>query len=98
MPASHEAHLPAGRPGRSRGDSRHYRRGRRRHADSFLGQLRQRCALLAEQPMIGRERPELYPGLRSFAFGHYVILYRVLTDEVEIAAVIHGTRDIERLF
>jgi plasmid stabilization system protein ParE len=67
-------------------------------ADSFLGQLRRRCDLLAEQPMIGRERPELYPGLRSFAFGRYVILYRVLADEVEIAAVIHGARDIERLF
>ena len=48
--------------------------------------------------MIGRERSEIHPDLRGFPFGRYVILYRVLTEEVEIVTVIHGARDIENLF
>ncbi len=67
-------------------------------AGTFVAELRERCGVLAEQPLIGRERPELHPDLRGFPMGRYVIFYRVLTDEVEIVTVIHGARDIENLF
>ena len=35
-------------------------------AATFLAELRERCGVLAEQPLIGRERPELHPDLRGF--------------------------------
>ena len=38
-------------------------------ATRFVATIRARCRLLAEQPQIGRERPEPRPGLRSFAVG-----------------------------
>jgi len=67
-------------------------------AGAFLSKLKERCGLLAEQPLIGRERSEIRPDLRGFPFGRYVILYRVLVEEVEIVTVIHGARDVENLF
>ena len=45
-------------------------------AATFLAELRERCGVLAEQPLIGRERPELHPDLRGFPIGRYVIFYR----------------------
>lgn len=67
-------------------------------AGAFLANLKERCNLLAEQPLIGRKRPEIHPDLRGFPIGRYVILYRLLVEEVEIVTVIHGARDIENLF
>ena len=49
-------------------------------------------------PRVGRERPDLGEGLRSFPVGNDVIFYRLLDGVVEIVNVIHGSRDIESLF
>lgn len=59
--------------------------------------LERACRSLATHPGIGRRRPELAPDLRSFAVGNYILFYRVRGDVVEIAAVLHGARDVERL-
>jgi len=42
----------------------------------------------------GRSLPSIS---RSFAVGSYVVFYRLRGDVVEIAAVLHGARDIERI-
>ncbi len=47
---------------------------------------------------MGRARPELPSGLRSFPVGNYLILYRPTDYGVEIVRVVHGSRDIEALF
>lgn len=70
----------------------------RQAARRFVRTLRERCAFLAENPRVGRERPDLGEGLRSFPVGNYVIFYRLLDGVVEIVNVIHGSRDIESLF
>jgi toxin ParE1/3/4 len=55
--------------------------------------------LLAKQPRMGRRRPDLSPGLRSFAAGDYVIIYSIEDDDVvSIHHVFHGSQDIESLF
>lgn len=46
-----------------------------RQADAFLARLNGECRLLARQPRMGRERPELLSNLRSFPVGRYVIFY-----------------------
>jgi toxin ParE1/3/4 len=40
----------------------------------------------------------LFPGLRSLSLEDYGILYRSITDEVEIARVVSGYQNLEALF
>ena len=56
--------------------------------------------LLARYPYLGRARDEdLRPGLRSFPVGDYLIIHRMIEDDVVlILHVVHGSRDIEALF
>jgi toxin ParE1/3/4 len=44
---------------------------------------------------MGRSRPELATGLRSFPVGRYVIFYVPLSKGVEIVRVFHGARDVD---
>jgi toxin ParE1/3/4 len=73
-------------------------RDNRRAARRFVRMLRERCAFLAQNPHIGRERPELREGLRSFPVQNYVIFDRILDETVEIVNVVRGARDIEGMF
>jgi toxin ParE1/3/4 len=50
--------------------------------------------LLAQFPRLGRARPELRAGVRSFPLEGYVILYHLVRGEVEILRVIRGERDL----
>ncbi|MFN7948159.1 MAG: type II toxin-antitoxin system RelE/ParE family toxin [Blastocatellia bacterium] len=49
-------------------------------------------------PEIGRARPELGPLLRSFPTGKYLIIYRVLDEEIQIVRVLHQAQDIGAIF
>jgi hypothetical protein len=46
----------------------------------------------------GRRRPELRPDIRSIPVGNYVIFYRLAAANIEIAWILHGRRDIKRVF
>lgn len=65
-------------------------------AESFVGEIEQRCAGLQSFPGMGRARPEIMPGLRSLPHGHYVIFYTAGAQSVRIERILHGARDIER--
>ena len=60
--------------------------------------IRERCFLLAENPLLGRSRPDLAPYLRSFPVGNYIIFYRPAENGVQILRVVSGFRDIGALF
>jgi toxin ParE1/3/4 len=63
-------------------------------ADRLVDDIIHRFDLLAEQPGMGRARPEFGIGVRSFAVENYVIYYRQEDDDdVLIARVLHGRRD-----
>jgi toxin ParE1/3/4 len=67
-------------------------------ADRFIEGLTRRFYLLAMSPYMGRRRDEdLRPGMRSFAFGKYIILYRIDDEGVLILHVVRGSRDVEAL-
>jgi toxin ParE1/3/4 len=66
-----------------------------KHADRFAALINSQFRTLARQPHMGRSRPELAAGLRSFPVGRYVIFYVPLPKGVEIVRVLHGARDIE---
>ncbi len=67
-------------------------------AGHFIQMIEQQCDTLAENPSLGRSRPELLPNLRSFPGGSYTIFYFPLEDGVEIVRVSHGARDITTMF
>ncbi|NKB58275.1 MAG: type II toxin-antitoxin system RelE/ParE family toxin [Alphaproteobacteria bacterium] len=69
-----------------------------RAAATFIAAVREKCEALTVNPEIGRARPELIAGLRSFPVGQYVIFYHPTHNSIEIVRVIHGARDIEAFF
>ena len=60
--------------------------------------IREKCALLAQQPGIGRDRSDVLSGLRGFPIGNYVIFYQPANDGIAVVRVLHGARDIPELF
>ena len=60
--------------------------------------IREKCQVLSQQPGIGRIRSELLPNLRSFPVDSYVIFYFPMGDGIEVIRILHGARDIQRLF
>ena len=66
-------------------------------ADRFVDELLEECNRLAEMPRIGRKRPEYGRTLRSFPFRDYLIFYRSASFGIEVARVVSGFRDLDRL-
>ena len=69
-------------------------------ARRVLGQIYARFQLIAEHPYIGVARPEYGEGIRAY---HppglpYIIAYTISGDIVRIARVVHGRRNLGRLF
>ena len=56
--------------------------------------IRARLRILVRFPTVGRERPELGSGTRSWPLGKYVAIYRVNGGRVQIARILHSRRDI----
>ena len=67
-------------------------------ADRWVDQLDEQFRVLATQPMMGRARDELAPGVRSVPFGRYVVFYMPLNDGIDVVRVLHGARDIDAVF
>jgi toxin ParE1/3/4 len=67
-------------------------------ADGFIHAITSSFPALASTVHMGRQREDLSPRLRSFSMGNHVIFYRPMKHGVEIAHVLHGTRDFPPLF
>ncbi|WP_029462304.1 type II toxin-antitoxin system RelE/ParE family toxin [Serpentinimonas barnesii] len=67
-------------------------------ADRWIDELDEKMALWATQPMMGRARDDLAPGLRSLALGRYVVFFVALADGIDVVRVMHGARDIDNTF
>ena len=61
-------------------------------ADRLVEAIGNRFELLAENPRMGRRRPEFGADVRSFVVENHVIYYRP-DKELLIARVLHGSRD-----
>jgi toxin ParE1/3/4 len=53
--------------------------------------------MISEHPEIGRERPEVGRGLRSFATMSWVLFYRVEGQTIRIVRAVHGAREFDQL-
>jgi toxin ParE1/3/4 len=67
-------------------------------ARRMLALFHEKFQAIAIQPGIGRMRDEIKAGYQSHAVGNYVIYYRQVKGTIRILRVVHGARDIEKLF
>ena len=67
-------------------------------ADLWVDRLDEKFALWATQPLMGRNRDELVPSVRSLAFGRYIVFYEPLPDGIDVVRVLHSSRDIDANF
>lgn len=72
------------------------RRWGRARSDSYLEALKNQLWSLTEQPLIGAERPELLPRMRSLPIASHVLFYRVTASQIEILRVLHCRQDPQR--
>ena len=63
-------------------------------ANKIVALIRAVATRVGEHPFSGRPRDEVRLGLRSTLAHPYVIFYRILDDGVQIARVVHQSRDL----
>jgi toxin ParE1/3/4 len=66
-------------------------------ADGLLDRIDAACQALLNFPELGSLRDDIRPGLRYRVVGSYLILYRIVANDIEIVRVLHGNRDLKRL-
>jgi toxin ParE1/3/4 len=64
-------------------------------ADGFLDKIEQALAMLRDNPLAGRARPELGAAIRSFRVGNYILFYRPLPDGMELVRALNGRQDVQ---
>ena len=64
-------------------------------ADKYLDDLDVAIRLLAEQPLICRERTELNPPVRIHHHAHHLIVYLALEDGINVVRVLHESMDVD---
>jgi toxin ParE1/3/4 len=66
--------------------------------DRLADRIEERCERLARLPEVGSRCEELAPRLRFSVIGKYVIYYRPVEDGIQVIRVVHGSRDLKRIF
>lgn len=67
-------------------------------AGKLIKEITRNFAVLRDFPQMGREQTRLLIGLRSFVVREYVIFYQPFESGIEVLRVMHGSRDIEKVF
>lgn len=67
-------------------------------ADRLLDDIDAKCLLLADNPHLGAARPDIAPELRYFPVGSYLVLYREISQGIEVVRIAHGARRLDKLF
>ncbi len=65
---------------------------------SFVAEIEARMREAAERPGSFPARDELHEGLRAARHGRYLIFFVEEGDEVRVVRILHGARDLPRVF
>lgn len=68
------------------------------NADRYLDKLQEKAQRLAEFPDLGRDRPELARGLKSFPVDRYNLYYSLTETKLILVRVLPGDRDVTVIF
>lgn len=63
-------------------------------ADQYLEDLGQAMQLLAEQPLMCRERVEFSPSVRIHRHAHHLIVYLAVSGGINVIRVLHQSMDV----
>ena len=66
-------------------------------ADEYISKLQAICELIASQPDIGVDRPDIAKGVRSFPVDRYVIYYEQHGPTLSVLRVWHTAQDPKSL-
>jgi len=68
-------------------------------ADDLVDAIHQEVKILSLQPLMGRVRPELAEGVRSWSTStRYILFYVPAVNGITILRVLHHARDIPNVF
>lgn len=59
----------------------------------YLTTIKERLWFLLAQPLLGVERAELLPSIRSLATQSHTVFYRINGHQIEIIRVLHARQD-----
>ena len=68
-----------------------------KQADEYISKLQAICELIASQPDMGVNRPDIAKGVRSFPVDRYVIYYEHFSPTLSVLRVWHTAQDPESL-
>ncbi len=66
-----------------------------KQAENYIYQLEKKFKELVHTPNLGRSRPDIQKGYRSFPEGKHIIFDRVANNIIEIIGIPHASMDIE---
>lgn len=66
-----------------------------RQADLYIDQLGEAFQLIAEQPLICRERNEFTPPVRIHHRGHHLVVYHIIAADITVIRVVHESMDLD---
>ena len=66
-------------------------------ADEYISRLQSICELIASQPNMGVDRPDIAKGVRSFPVDRYVIFYEQHGSTLSVLRVWHTAQDPKSL-
>ena len=64
-------------------------------AGQYLDDLESAMALVAEQPLLCREREEFVPPVRIHSHAHHLIVYQALEGGITVIRVLHENMDVD---
>lgn len=65
-------------------------------AETYMTQMEQNLWLLTAQPSIGKERNDLFPGVRSLPVNKHLVYYQHRQNQIHVARILHGRQDPNR--
>jgi len=67
-------------------------------ADKVLDTIEHEANILATQPLMGRARPDLAEGIRSWPTSTpYILFYLAQADGITVVRVLHHARDVQSI-
>ena len=67
-------------------------------ANRYVSEIEDAFKCLLDNPLIGKARPEIDIGLRSFAVQKHIVYYRVCETFIEIIGILHCHMDVANFF
>ena len=64
----------------------------------YIRKLRDAASAIGEFPGAGAPRPHWGADVRIRIMDRYIIAYRIRSERVEVLRIVHGSRDLDRLF